>query len=258
MPNGNPDRQALARLCKICRYVDELIRLVPYVLPIIGEEPAASAKVSFPTVPVRRDQIDELLAGIAPWEEWVSLFQALPRRAELELLARTIDGLRERFEAEDQQHQAELGACFEDCNAQRARGVKSARLRLPAPPERRIYREELDCIKSCLSLVTEVLDLKQGETATTTPAVEATLELIPRAFVVQSMILFLAAQPGRKAKLKDICKHLYKTVNKKTRENTALLIKRASAILDKREAPLRLVRDGDEVKLINVDIAEAT
>jgi hypothetical protein len=169
--------------------------------------------------------------------------------------------LRDRFKEEEERHQAELGACFEDYHAQRARGVKGARLLLLAPPERRVYREELELIRSCLTSVVEELDRKaepgvQG--AELSPAIEATFELIPRAFAVQSMILFLAAQPGRKAKRKDICKHLYKSVNKKTRENTAVLIKRASPILDEREAPLRLVRDADEVKLINVDIAEAT
>jgi hypothetical protein len=167
MSSDRSDRQAskagaLTRLRDLCRLAEELVRLVPHVLPVIDEEPATPEKVAFPTDSTRRTRVDDLLKRLAlPWAEWERLFRALPERAaEVELLARVLDCLRDRFEEEEEQHQAKMGACFQDYNAQRARGVKSARLRLPAPPERRIYPKELSCIRSCLASVVEELDRK--------------------------------------------------------------------------------------------------
>jgi hypothetical protein len=228
--------------------VDELIGLTPYVLPIINEEPATPAKIAFATDPTRRIRVDDLLEKLA-WSEWERLFRALPARAcELELLARALDRLRDRFEEEEEQHQAELGACFGDYYAQRARGVKDARLLLLAAPERRVYREELELIRSCLASVVERLDQVEHPSA-----VKATLDLIPRGNRSPRLIRFLAGKPERKARLKDICKHLYGSIDKKSIENCALLIKRTSLILDDRKSPLRLIKDRDEVKLIFVD-----
>jgi hypothetical protein len=246
--------------------VDELIRLVPHVLPVIGEEPASPVLVAVATDYPRRLRVDDLVESVAlPWEEWKSLLPVLPGHScELEMLARALDGLRDRFDGEDELHQEELAAHIRDYNARVARGVKRARLRWPAPPERRIYREELDCLRSCLALVVEAIGPEVSgkavtvEVAASGPAVEATLGLIPRGTHSRNLIQFLAKKPGRKAKLKEVCERIYKVVNKDSIKKTALLIKRTSLVLDDRTAPLRLVRDGYEVKLASIDITEAT
>jgi hypothetical protein len=96
---------ALARVRDLCRGVEKLFhRLVPHALPIIGDEPASPVL----TDQERRSIVDELMARIAPWEEWSPLVQALPEHSDkLRLLARALDELKQRFETEDYQWEDE-------------------------------------------------------------------------------------------------------------------------------------------------------
>jgi hypothetical protein len=164
MSDQCPSRQAaFARLTDLCHHVEKLIRLVPHVLPIIGE-PSSSPMMSDHD---RRPIVDELIAKIAPWEEWEKLCQALPEHVhELELLARVLSELKQRFEGEDVQWEEENEALAQDYADQVARKVKKPRYRRIWEPEREIYPQESDCIRSYLSLVTEALGLeasKQGQ-----------------------------------------------------------------------------------------------
>ncbi len=149
------------RLRDLCAHVEELIKLVPTVLPIIGRPPASPSMTDYE----RRLIVDKSISRIAiPWEEWDRLFQSFPEcSCQLKLLARSIDDLRDRFEDEDREHQMEIDTQAQAAEDQRARGVKMVRERYTMPPERRIHLEELECVRSYLSLVTEAANSEVSE-----------------------------------------------------------------------------------------------
>ena len=152
------DTLALARLRELCTGVRKLISLVPTVLPIIGG-PGVS--------PPLRDQERRVIVDKAMSDlnlrsgEWSELARAIPSlSSEITLLADTLKLLQRGFDYQDEQHQIELNALAQDAEDLRARGVENVRDRIPLRPERRIYPEEYECIKSYASLVAAAVDLK--------------------------------------------------------------------------------------------------
>ncbi|MGP0068625.1 MAG: hypothetical protein ACLQGP_34120 [Isosphaeraceae bacterium] len=85
-----------------------------------------------------------------------------------------------------------------------------------------------------------------------TELLNETLALIPRATHTPNLVRFLLSRETKRANLNEICKHIYKSVDKGTLAKARLLIKRAMATLDYRNAPLRIVRDekNREIKVI--------
>jgi hypothetical protein len=99
--------------------------------------------------------------------------------------------------------------------------------------------------------------------ATPPDALQVIRDLIPQNHLAFNMIQWLAERQGRKAKAEEICKAIYKSVDKKSYKKTTLLIKRTMSVLEKRNASLRLqaprrIRRNDEIKLIDADPTEAT
>jgi hypothetical protein len=77
-----------------------------------------------------------------------------------------------------------------------------------------------------------------------------TLDLIPKSTHGSNLIKFLAEKPNRTAKLKDACKHVYKSIAKPTLAKARRLIDRNAKCLEGRNAPLRIVRNSETVSLI--------
>jgi len=84
-------------------------------------------------------------------------------------------------------------------------------------------------------------------------ALTQTLDLIPLSTHGSNLIKFLAQMTKRTAKVKDLCKHIYKSIDKPTLAKACRLIDRNAEYLEKRDAPLRIVRDKNtrEVRLID-------
>jgi hypothetical protein len=140
--------------------VEDLIRLVPTVLPVIGG-PGISPPLRDQE---RRAVVDKKLNKLnINSEEWWELAKALPELAsELKLLIATLEALQNRFAGEDEDHQEEIDAQFESLAEQEARGIET-RVLIPVPPERRIYRKELECIKAYCSLVSEAVGRDESQ-----------------------------------------------------------------------------------------------
>jgi hypothetical protein len=114
---------------------------------------------------LRRPIVDELMTQLTlSGDEWDGLCKALPDLdCKLRLLQRASDDMGQRFDAEDREHQVEgdkLAQAYED---QVARGVENPRYRYIWEPERRIYPEELEFLKSYTDLVVEGLGLRESE-----------------------------------------------------------------------------------------------
>jgi hypothetical protein len=82
---------------------------------------------------------------------------------------------------------------------------------------------------------------------------DRTLELIPRSVLSSNLMRFLYEKPERQASLLDSCKKIYKSIDKRSRANARLLIKRLRLTLEARNAPLRLsvTRKPDSIRLID-------
>ncbi len=80
-----------------------------------------------------------------------------------------------------------------------------------------------------------------------------TLDLIHRSTHGLNLVKWLSEKPGRKAKLKDVCKHIYKSSDKTSLAKTRLLIKRTRPTLERKDTPLRILwtKNPDEIKLID-------
>jgi hypothetical protein len=141
--------------------VEKLIKLVPHVLPVIGNKPS----VPMMSDDERRLVVDELMAKLGfSWDELQGLCQALPHlEGSLRLLQRGISELRERFEGEDRDTQAENDAAAQDYEDQEARGEEKPRYRYLWYPERRIRRVELEFLQAYKDLVVEGLDHREGK-----------------------------------------------------------------------------------------------
>jgi hypothetical protein len=80
-----------------------------------------------------------------------------------------------------------------------------------------------------------------------------TLDLIPKSTLAPNLVSFLHGQPARTAKLRSVCKHIYKAIDKGSLAKARRLIDRTAVIFQVRNAPLRLDRnrDTDMVTLID-------
>ena len=73
--------------------------------------------------------------------------------------------------------------------------------------------------------------------------VAQTLGLLPKSTHGPNLIKFLAQKTERTAKIKDITKHIYKSINKSTLAKARRLVRRNVQYLEDRNAPLRIVWD---------------
>jgi hypothetical protein len=78
-----------------------------------------------------------------------------------------------------------------------------------------------------------------------------TLESIPRATHGLRLIQHLFEQPGRSAKLRDVCKLVYKSIDKGSLHKMAKVIRETRIALEKRDAPLRLAWDS-KAKIVSL------
>jgi len=80
-----------------------------------------------------------------------------------------------------------------------------------------------------------------------------TLDLIPLGTHGPNLIKFLFGKPNRTAKVKEICKHIYKAIDKSSLANARRLIGRNVHYLEDRDAPLRIAWDQkiSQVRLID-------
>jgi hypothetical protein len=83
-----------------------------------------------------------------------------------------------------------------------------------------------------------------------TERLKETLALLQRSPHATNLIEFLV---GKSATVREICKHLYKSVDKATVSKARQLIRRTTHCLEKREAPLRIAYDkaSDRVRLVD-------
>jgi hypothetical protein len=84
-----------------------------------------------------------------------------------------------------------------------------------------------------------------------------TLDLIPRSTHLPTVIRFLAERTGRRAKLRDISKRVYKAVDKGSLAKTRKLITRNVPLLERRNTPLRLLWD-NETKVASLHNSDGT
>jgi hypothetical protein len=86
-----------------------------------------------------------------------------------------------------------------------------------------------------------ILPEGDDETEKPTGPLAETLALIPHSPLALNLIPYLHGKPDRTATLKQLCRYIYKAVNKRSLANCRLLIKRTDPVLDNRGAPLRIV-----------------
>jgi hypothetical protein len=160
-----PGDSAFQRLRDICVRVEKFLGLVPHVLPIIGDDDFSPPMRE----QERRQIVDRELNGLdLDSVVWWELTRTIPEcDSEITLLAASLRELQRRFAGEDEDYQKERDAQAQSEGDRRARGlvVKSARVFLP--PERRIYPQEIEIIRSYLSLVTDGLDREERRQAST-------------------------------------------------------------------------------------------
>jgi hypothetical protein len=263
--------------------VEQLIRFVPTVLPIIG----GPALVPPMSDAYRKVIVDDLMKKLdINSEEWFELSRELPKASsQVWLLIETLRAIQRGFDEEDWQWEEEINANYASYKQQEERGEEKPRMRVPARPERMLHQEELNLLRSYLPLVIQALDLEaiehgkvDQEGATSTPSfaadqaaarpsppppgdmtpgglaaaeteasppdpLAATLDLIPRSTHGRSLIIYLSEKSGRRSKLIQICEKIYKFKDKASLAKARLLIKRTRLTMERLDAPLRLTMD---------------
>jgi hypothetical protein len=84
---------------------------------------------------------------------------------------------------------------------------------------------------------------------------EATLALISHSPQARRLIEFVYTQPKWTTKAEEACRHVYRAADKKALANLRRLVDRNDRILEKRDTPLRILRDKEtrEIKLVSRD-----
>jgi hypothetical protein len=260
-----------------------LIKLVPTVLPIIGGRSVSPPK----TDSERRGLVDKIINNMnIHASEWWLLSQILPEHSnEIWLLIQTLRHIQRGFADADRQWEEEIHTLAEFSRNQEERGVETPPIRIPSQPERRLYQEDLDCLRAYLPLVMEAVDFEAiddgdvdevpdaatpsvgedrptigpiptgSKTPTSDDPLSRTITTLGKAKKMIDLIRFLAGREARKAELATIITKFYgrSTANKRNLRTPRRLAERTRRALEEKGCPLRLDISDNVVRLIDAD-----